>query len=87
MNIPALCRCAIVLAVLCTLPACGGSVPSASESAAAPLSVKKKAYQDLVVGFAQIGAESEYLHGTCVSLVIPLQRAPAFRAAVALGAH
>jgi galactofuranose transport system substrate-binding protein len=60
MNIPALCRCAIVLAVLCMLPACGGSVPSASESAATPLGVKEKTYQDLVVGFAQIGAESEW---------------------------
>ena len=60
MNIPALCRCAIVLAVLCTLSACGRSVPGASESGAAPLSVKKKTYQDLVVGFAQIGAESEW---------------------------
>ena len=60
MNIPALCRCAIVLAVLCTLSACGGSVPSASESSATPLGVKEKTYQDLVVGFAQIGAESEW---------------------------
>ena len=60
MNIPALCRCAIVLTVLCTLSACGSSVPGASESAAAPLGVKKKTYQDLVVGFAQIGAESEW---------------------------
>src|SRR4029079_17234557 len=31
--------------------------------------------------------ESEYLHGTRVSLVIPLQRARALRAALALGAH
>jgi len=46
--------------MLATLSACGGSAPSASESAAAPLSVKKKTYQDLVVGFAQIGAESEW---------------------------
>ena len=49
MNIPALCRCAIMLAVLCTLSACGGSVPSASESAATPVGVNKKTYQDLVV--------------------------------------
>jgi ABC-type sugar transport system substrate-binding protein len=60
MNIPALCRCAIVLAVLCMLSACGGSAPSASESASTLLGVKKKTYQDLVVGFAQIGAESEW---------------------------
>ena len=30
--------------------------------------------------------ESEYLHGTCVSLVIPFQRVPALRAVPALGA-
>jgi simple sugar transport system substrate-binding protein len=59
MNISALRRCAIVLAVLCTLPACGGSAPSASSSAA-PLGAQKKTYADLVVGFAQIGAESEW---------------------------
>jgi len=60
MNIPALCRCAIVLAVLCSLSACGGSVPSASVSAASPIGIKNKTYHDLVVGFAQIGAESEW---------------------------
>ena len=31
--------------------------------------------------------ESEYLHGACVSVVIPLQRAPAFREALALGTY
>jgi two-component system sensor histidine kinase YesM len=31
--------------------------------------------------------ESEYMHGACVSVVIPLQRAPAFREALALGAN
>jgi two-component system sensor histidine kinase YesM len=31
--------------------------------------------------------ESEYRHGTCVSLIIPLQRSPALRTALALGAH
>ena len=60
MNTPALCRCTIVLAVLCMLSACGGSIPSASTSAASPSGVGKKTYQDLVVGFAQIGAESEW---------------------------
>lgn len=60
MNTPALCRCAIVLAVLCMLPACGGSAPSASESATTAFGAKQKTYQDLVVGFAQIGAESEW---------------------------
>ena len=60
MNIPALCRCTIVLAALCMLSACGSSAPGASESATVPLGTKKKTYQDLVVGFAQIGAESEW---------------------------
>lgn len=60
MNILALCRCAIVLAVLCMLPACGSSAPSASGSATAPFGATKKTYHDLVVGFAQIGAESEW---------------------------
>jgi ABC-type sugar transport system substrate-binding protein len=60
MTIPALCRCAIMLVVLCTLSACGGSGPSAPASVATPLGVKEKTYQDLVVGFAQIGAESEW---------------------------
>jgi two-component system sensor histidine kinase YesM len=31
--------------------------------------------------------ESEYLCGTCVSVIIPLQHAPALRATLALGAH
>jgi len=34
-----------------------------------------------------LAIESEYLHGTRVSLIIPLQRAPVFRAAPALDAH
>jgi len=33
-----------------------------------------------------LAIESEYMHGTRVTLVIPLQRAPAFREALALGA-
>jgi simple sugar transport system substrate-binding protein len=59
MNTLALCRCAIALALLGSLSACGGSIPSISEPAAAPPNAKKT-YQDLVVGFAQIGAESEW---------------------------
>jgi two-component system sensor histidine kinase YesM len=31
--------------------------------------------------------ESEYMHGVSVSVVIPLQRAPAFREALALGTY
>lgn len=34
-----------------------------------------------------LAIESEYLHGTCVSLVIPLRRALASRASLALGSH
>jgi len=34
-----------------------------------------------------LSIESEYRHGTRVSLVIPLQHAPAFRAAQALDGH
>lgn len=60
MNIRAICRWAMLLAVLYPLSACGGSTPSASETAAVPLRGQKKTYQDLVVGFAQIGAESEW---------------------------
>ena len=60
MNIRALCRCAIALAVLSALSACAGSTPSASDSSAVPLRGQTKTYQDLVVGFAQIGAESEW---------------------------
>ncbi|HEU5101144.1 MAG TPA: ABC transporter substrate-binding protein [Roseiflexaceae bacterium] len=68
MNIPALCRCAVMLAVLYMLSACGGSVRSVSESSAAPLNEKKKTYQDLVVGFAQIGAESEWRTANTLSI-------------------
>jgi galactofuranose transport system substrate-binding protein len=60
MKIRTLCRCAFLLAVLYPLSACGGSTPSASESSAVPLPGQAKTYQDLVVGFSQIGAESEW---------------------------
>jgi ABC-type sugar transport system substrate-binding protein len=59
MSILAFRRYAIVLVVLCLLSACGGSTPSVSSSAVPP-GAQKKTYQDLVVGFAQIGAESEW---------------------------
>jgi galactofuranose transport system substrate-binding protein len=58
MNIFALRRYAIVLALLGLLSACGHATPSVSAPAASPNA--KKTYQDLVVGFAQIGAESEW---------------------------
>lgn len=60
MHISALCRCTMMLAMLCMLSACGGANPSASQSAPVSPSVKEKTYQDIVVGFAQIGAESEW---------------------------
>jgi simple sugar transport system substrate-binding protein len=59
MNIRALCRCAMLLAVLASLAACVGA-PGASPASAIPPDGPKKTYQDLVVGFAQIGAESEW---------------------------
>lgn len=59
MKIRALCCCALLLAVS-LLSACGSAAPSAAVSAAPQRGVKPKAYQDLVVGFAQIGAESEW---------------------------
>src|SRR6476469_1549759 len=59
MNIRALGRCALLLAVLSALAACGGA-PHLSDSSAIPPDGQKKTYQDLVVGFAQIGAESEW---------------------------
>ncbi|HEX2909539.1 MAG TPA: ABC transporter substrate-binding protein [Chloroflexia bacterium] len=62
MNIRALRRCAMLLAVLVVLPllvSCGDTsdTPNSSTVSAAG---QKKTYQDLVVGFAQIGAESEW---------------------------
>jgi simple sugar transport system substrate-binding protein len=58
MHIRALGRCALLLALLASLAACGA--PRAAESSAIPPDGQKKSYQDLVVGFAQIGAESEW---------------------------
>ena len=60
MKIHALRRCAIIVLVALALPACGSSAPSAPPSAAAKPGNTPKAYRELVVGFAQIGAESEW---------------------------
>jgi simple sugar transport system substrate-binding protein len=49
-----------VLALIVTLSGCGGFGSNGSGSAAPTLDSRKKTYQDLVVGFAQIGAESEW---------------------------
>lgn len=53
-------RRAIALLVLVTLSACGGFPRGAAESAATTVESPAKTYEDLVVGFAQIGAESEW---------------------------
>lgn len=60
MNSHALRCCTILLAVLFLLSACGSPISSASQSAPGSLDAKEKTYQDIVVGFAQIGAESEW---------------------------
>jgi galactofuranose transport system substrate-binding protein len=79
MHTLALCRCAVALVLLGSLLACGRSTPSVSGPAAAALNAKKT-YQDLVVGFAQIGAESEWrtantrsIHETANQLGIELK--------------
>jgi simple sugar transport system substrate-binding protein len=73
MNIRALGRCALLLAVLASLAACGGA-PGASESSVLPPDGQKKTYQDLVVGFAQIGAESEWRTANTRSIQETAQR-------------
>jgi galactofuranose transport system substrate-binding protein len=60
MNIGVLCRCIMLLAVLWPLAACGGVAPAESGSSIAAPRGQQKTYQDLIVGFAQIGAESEW---------------------------
>ncbi|ABX04761.1 MAG TPA: LacI family transcriptional regulator [Herpetosiphon sp.] len=60
MNALALCRCAIALAIAWTLAACGGSSSGVGAVAPSSLDLKTKTYPELVVGFAQIGAESEW---------------------------
>src|SRR5690349_5512969 len=59
MKIRAFCWGVILLAVLPLLVACDAA-PDASKSSAVPAAGQKKTYQDLVVGFSQIGAESEW---------------------------
>ena len=60
MTTSALYRCAMLLAVLCTLSACGSFAPRGAEVVTPQPAANRKTYQDLVVGFAQIGAESEW---------------------------
>lgn len=59
MNIRALRWCGMLLVVLPLLVSCDGA-PGAPKSSAVPADGQKKTYQNLVVGFAQIGAESEW---------------------------
>lgn len=59
MNIRALRRCSILLFVLPLLVSCA-ETPLAQNPSAVSSSLPKKTYQNLVVGFAQIGAESEW---------------------------
>ncbi len=51
---------ATAFVMLATLASCGSFVPITSNSATATDKSPAKTYQDLVVGFAQIGAESEW---------------------------
>jgi two-component system sensor histidine kinase YesM len=62
----------------------GGAVVAESGYGINNVNQRIKLYYGQEYGLA---IESEYLHGTRVSLVIPLQRAPAFRAPLVLGAH
>ena len=59
INIRLLCRCALLLAVLASLAACNSPSPASEPPGGTP-GGQKKTYQELVVGFAQIGAESEW---------------------------
>src|SRR3954468_7518846 len=59
MNIRALRWCGVLLVVLPLLVACGGEAGT-PKSSTVPAVGQKKTYQNLVVGFAQIGAESEW---------------------------
>lgn len=60
MKLPALHRCAIVFLALAALSSCGGFARGTSESVTTTVDSPAKTYENLVVGFAQIGAESEW---------------------------
>ncbi len=59
-------RLIVRLALLCILSACGSAPAPAAPAATGP--PPKKTYQELVVGFAQIGAESEWRTANTISL-------------------
>jgi galactofuranose transport system substrate-binding protein len=58
---------AVLLLVLLSLSACSLS-PQPAASLATPTTSGKKTYKDLVVGFAQVGAESEWRTGNTQSI-------------------
>ena len=59
MTIRMLRRLILLLALADMLGACGGT-PGSPAGADVPAAKATRTYQDLVVGFAQIGAESEW---------------------------
>jgi galactofuranose transport system substrate-binding protein len=67
MNLRRIGSSAIVLALAGVLAACGGRVPAASTPLDGSGSAKKT-YKDLVVGYAQIGAESEWRTANTLSI-------------------
>jgi ABC-type sugar transport system substrate-binding protein len=61
MTLSMLSRCALLLTLLCALLACGSAAPGRTDPSVAPQpGTTIKTYENLVVGFAQIGAESEW---------------------------
>ncbi|MBN9393133.1 MAG: ABC transporter substrate-binding protein [Chloroflexi bacterium] len=73
MNIRALRWCGILLVVLPLLVSCDAA-PDAPQTSAGVATAQKKTYQDLVVGFSQIGAESEWRTANTRSIQETAQR-------------
>ena len=63
MNIRRLCAITLALALLMLLAACGAATSAPAGTAKAP-----KTYKDLVIGYAQIGAESEWRSANTLSI-------------------
>jgi ABC-type sugar transport system substrate-binding protein len=70
MKISRVLHLAMVLAMLCAVTGCGqqSSAAPATQATPAPDAKPKKTYQDLVVGYAQIGAESEWRTANTLSV-------------------
>jgi simple sugar transport system substrate-binding protein len=70
MKTPQVFLLAVVSAMLLAVAGCGQYSPLASTqpAAAVPVAKPKKTYQDLVVGYAQVGAESEWRTGNTASV-------------------